>query len=101
MWLEHLLFGARFDTRLRGEFTRSVSPVQFSLFEIYGQRTAKRIVLQNIFSELKEDERRRRELPGGNDRLMSESDAEIGKKMKKSSLTSLRKDNEVKLEENY
>ena len=68
---------------------------------IYGQRTATRIVLQNIFSELKEDERRRRELPGGNDRLMSESDAEIGKKMKKSSLTSLRKDNEVKLEENY
>ena len=64
-----------------------------------GERTEKRIVLQNIFSELKEDERRRRELPGGNDRLMSESDAEIGKKMKKSSLTSLRKDNEVKLED--
>ena len=61
MWLEHLLFGARFDTRLRGEFARSVSPVQFSLFEIYGKRTVKR----------------------------------------KSSLTSLRKDNEVKLEENY
>ena len=72
MWLEHLLFGARFDTRLRGEFARSVSSVQFSLFKIYGKRTETRIVLQNIFSELKEDERRRRDLPVGNDRLMSE-----------------------------
>ena len=59
MWLEHLLFGARFDTRLRGEFTRSVSPVQFSLFEIYGVHD------RNV----------------------------------ESSLTSLRKDNEVKLED--
>ena len=51
--------------------------------------------------ESKEDERRVRELPSGNDRpTMRSLTNRLGKKMKKkSSLTSLRKDNEVKLED--
>ena len=59
MWLEHLLFGARYGHELRGELqgTSLVSKAVF--FTYYGERTGKR----------------------------------------ESSLTSLRKDNEVKLED--
>ena len=103
MWLEHLLFGARFDTRLRGEFTRSVSPVQFSLFEIYGKCSAKHKSSSKYFfsvSRKTSDERRSNLVVVRSED--AKSDAETGEKiMKKSSLTSLRKDNEVKLEENY
>ena len=58
-------------------------------------------VLRNIFSKVEEDKRGERELPSGNDRpTMRSLTNRLGKKMKKkSSLTSLRKDNEVKLED--
>ena len=51
--------------------------------------------------ESKEDERRRRELPSGNDRqsLRSLTQQSAKRNEKKSSLISLRKDNEVKLED--
>ena len=57
--------------------------------------------LKFIFVESKEDERRVRELPCGNDRprMRSQTQQSAKRDKKKSSLTSLRKDNEVKLED--
>ena len=57
--------------------------------------------LKFIFGESKEDERRVRELPCGNDRsrMRSLTQQSAKRNEKKSSLTSLRKDNEVKLED--
>ena len=57
--------------------------------------------LKFIFVESKEDERRVRELPCGNDRsrMRSLTQQSAKRNEKKSSLISLRKDNEVKLED--
>ena len=59
MWLEHLLFGARYGHELRGELQGASLGQYQSFLRYHGERTAKRA----------------------------------------SSLTSLRKDNEVKLED--
>ena len=73
------------------------------LFDIYGcvAPKAARSSLKFVFVESKEDECRRRELPSGNDRPRRRSQTQQSAKRneKKSSLTSLRKDNEVKLED--
>ena len=72
MWLEHLLFGAVIDTSfaVSCKALALYSKKVFLTYTVSAPQSA--IVLRNIFSELKEDERRRRELPVGNDRLMSE-----------------------------
>ena len=65
MWLEHLLFGAVDDTSFAVS-CKALSLVQFQdLFDIYGKRTETRIVLRNIISKVKEDERRTTQQPFG------------------------------------
>ena len=72
------------------------------VFTLYGKHSEKCVSsLKFIFVESKEDERRVRELPCGNDRprMRSLTQQSAKRNEKKSSLISLRKDNEVKLED--
>ena len=70
-------------------------------YTVLMRRKHQKKVLQYIFGEVKEDERGERELPSGNDRsrMRSLTQQSAKRNEKKSSLISLRKDNEVKLED--